>query len=244
MSDHTSTTSNFAGARFPTVTHWTVVLDSTNPEALEELCRLYWPPLYAFLRKTGQPPEEAKDLTQGFFAHLLRKEGLQSVHPAKGKFRSFLLASLKNYIRNERARGRAEKRGSGRELISIQVSEAEERYRPEPSDKEDPSSIFERRWASTLIEHALAQLRLSYAAKNKADFCDLLVPFLTGDAARGGYAEAAAKLSMSEGAIRTAASRLREEFGLLLRAEVKRIVESEAEVDSELRYLLSLFQSR
>lgn len=208
-------------------------------EALEQLCGKYWYPLYAFLRRQGHTPEDAKDLTQGLFAHLLSKGRLQNVHPTKGKFRSFLLACLNNYVQNERDREQAEKRGGRQANIAIDVLAAEDHYHLEPADVLDPAKIFERRWASTLIEQVLQQLRDKYASDKSGEVFETLHPFLTGDAERGGYAEAAVRLAKSEGAVRVAVTRLREEFRERLRAEVGRTVSSAAEIDGEIRYLFS-----
>jgi RNA polymerase sigma-70 factor (ECF subfamily) len=211
-------------------------------EALEQLCRIYWPPLYAFLRRQGRTPEDAKDLTQGFFGHLLAGSRLQQVHPAKGKFRSFLLACLQNYVQNERDKEQTLKRGGGYELLSLDLSDAEHRAAPEPVTADDPSKAFERRWAATLIEHVLQSLKAKYAQSGKSELFLVLHPFLTGEAERGGYAEPAAKLQLSEGAVRVAATRLRNEFRALLRSEVARTVGSPAEIDDEIRYLFSVFR--
>jgi DNA-directed RNA polymerase specialized sigma24 family protein len=224
-------------------THWSIVLPAAGQDsaeaqqALESLCKTYWPPLYAFLRKQGRSPEDSKDLTQGFFVHLLARNRLQQVAPAKGKFRSFLLACLNNYVHNERDKERADKRGGGQALVAIDTSETETRFGVEPADNEDPAKAFERNWASTLIRHVLEGLKLQYSANGKSALFDALHPFLTGDAERGGYAHPAARLRMSEGAVRVAATRLRNDFRELLRTEVARTVDSPAEIDEEIRHL-------
>jgi RNA polymerase sigma factor (sigma-70 family) len=249
MAEGTSDTGNSTEARFDK-THWSVILPAANQqapgaqEALEQLCKTYWPPLYAFLRKQGHGPEDSKDLTQGFFVHLLAKDRLQNIQPAKGKFRSFLLACLNNYVQNERDKEQAGKRGGGQTLIPIDTSEAEERCGIDPADEQDPSRIFERRWASTLISEVLSQLKEKYAQSGKVELFDVLHPFLTGEAERGNYAPAAARLKMNEGAVRTAATRLRNDYRELLRAEVGRTVDSPAGVEDEIRYLFSVFQKR
>ena len=234
---HTSTVVGFQ----PTA--WTVVLDSGNREALEQLCKTYWPPIYSFLRRSGHSPENAKDLTQGFFVHLLARDRLKNVHPAKGKFRSFLLACLNNYVRNEWDKEQSQKRGGGVEAISIDVSDTEQRYGVTPVDTLDPAKIFEQRWARVLLTEVLEQLKERCASSGKDDLFATLQPYLTGEAGRGGYAEAAAKLKMSEGAVGVAASRLRDEFRALLRAEVGKTVESPAEIDDEIRQLFGAFRT-
>jgi DNA-directed RNA polymerase specialized sigma24 family protein len=226
-------------------THWTVVLSAANQQspdatsALEELCGKYWYPLYAFLRRQGRSPEDAKDLTQGFFAHLLVKDRLQHVHPTKGKFRSFLLACLNNYVQNERDRQQAGKRGGGQPTISIDALAAEDQYRFEPVEVKDPAKIYERRWAAKLIEQVLQQLKESCVQDGKAESFEALLPFLVGEAERGDYAPAAARLGKNEGAVRAEATRLRAAFLDLLRAEVGRTVSSPEEVDDEIRHLFS-----
>jgi DNA-directed RNA polymerase specialized sigma24 family protein len=229
-------------------THWTMVLDaarqqsSAGLEALEQLCKTYWPPLYAFLRGQGRSRADAQDLTQGFLVHLLAKDRLHDVHPAKGKFRSFLLACLENYVRNEADKERAEKRGGGTIYLPIDASGAEEEYGAQLPDPQDPARLFERRWASTLISEVLRRLKQKYAQSGKAELFDTLYPFLTGDAERGEYAPAAVRLQMNHGAVRAAVSRLRDDYRELLRAEVGRTVSNPTEVEEEIRHLFSLFQ--
>ena len=171
---HSDTTwPQMAGGKFEQ-THWSVVLTAARQEspgaeaALEHLCQAYWYPLYAYLRHQGCEPEDAKDLVQGFFAHLLLKDRLQSVHPAKGRFRSFLLAGLANYANNERDKARTVKRGGGQIPIPIDTVSAEEHYGLEPADISDPARIFERRWACTLIEQVLQQLQEQCSRDDKA----------------------------------------------------------------------------
>jgi RNA polymerase sigma-70 factor (ECF subfamily) len=247
MNNETTTPANITSAAFER-THWTMVLGAAkqqSPEAqvaLEQLCKTYWPPLYAFLRGQGRSRADAQDLTQGFLVHLLAKDRLQKVQPAKGKFRSFLLACLENYVHNERDKERAEKRGGGKPHFPIDTSGAEEDYGRQLPEPQDPARLFERRWASILISEVLRQLQQKYAQAGKAELFDILHPFLTGDAERGNYAPAAARLQMNEGAVRTAASRLRTDYRDLLRAEVGRTLDSAAEVDDEIRHLFSVFQ--
>ncbi len=231
-----------------TPTHWSIVLAAASQqspdaqEALEKLCRAYWYPLYGFLRKQARSPHDAQDLVQGFFAHLLaRQSRLQSAHPAKGRFRSFLLASLKHYAANERDREQAEKRGGGIIPIPIDTLVAEETYAHEPADLNDPAKLFERRWAFVVVEQTLAQLKEVCVAEGKADFFDALAPHLTGEAERGDYAQAAARLGLSEGAARVAAKRLRDAYRELLLEEIARTVDDPSEVDAEVRELFARF---
>jgi len=229
-------------------THWSLILPAVNQqapgaqEALEQLCTIYWPPLYAFLRQQGRSPEDAQDLTQGFFLHLLSRDRLGNVHPAKGKFRTFLLRCLTHYLINEYDKAHAQKRDGGRAPVPINTSEAETHYHPEPSDPDDPAKVFERHWASTLLAQVLQQLKQLSVQGGHASLFEVLLPFLTDEAERGDYAVAAAKLNLNEGAVRTAASRLRKNYRELLRAEVARTVSSPAEVDDEIRHLFSLFR--
>jgi RNA polymerase sigma factor (sigma-70 family) len=244
MSQLDSTAAITTEARFEP-THWTSIQRAANDqvpgaqEALEQLCKTYWPPLYAFLRKQGRGPEDAKDLTQGFFLHLLSRNRLQSVQPEKGRFRSFLLAALTNYVRNQWDKQRASKRG-GREVpLPFEIAGGEATTCWEPSDNKDPAKAFERAWASTLLAEVLQRLEAHCARQGKAEMFDALRPFLTGEADHGGYATAALRLRMSEGAARTAATRLRMDYRRLLRAEVAKTVSSETEVDQELSDLIA-----
>jgi RNA polymerase sigma-70 factor (ECF subfamily) len=246
MSDETSQIRVSTVAGFEQ-TQWTDLLRVRDnapgaDKALEELCKKYWPPLYAFLRAQGRTPENAQDLTQGFFVHLLTKNRMQNVQPAKGKFRSFLLACLKHYVENIRVADMAGKRGGGREHIPLKIDEAETHYQPEPATFQDPAKLFERRWATTLIEGVFQRLKEDYHRKGKTVFINTLLPYLNGDAERGDYSAAAAKLQLSESAVRTAVSRLRGDFRDLLRSEVALTVDDPAEIDDEIRYLIAASQ--
>jgi RNA polymerase sigma factor (sigma-70 family) len=232
-------------ARF-TQTHWSLILTAKAGEsgaelALDELCRKYWYPVYAFLRRQAQSPQDAQDLTQGFFTHLLRRDWLGRVGPEKGKFRTFLLACLRNYIHNQRERDLGPTRNPGHPLLSIDAQEAERRYHQEPCDVQDPSKLFERRWAFTLIGEVLRALQAEWAQQGKAGEFALLHPFLTGDAERGGYAAAASQMGMTEGAVRVAATRLRTEFRSRLREEIARTVEHPEDVEGEIAHLFEIF---
>jgi RNA polymerase sigma factor (sigma-70 family) len=233
-------------ARF-TQTHWSVVLaaaDRGSPEAeeaLEKLCRTYWYPLYAFLRRSGHTADDAKDLVQGLFCDLLKRDWLANVGSEKGKFRSFLLTCLRNYTSNNRARNAGARRNPGQPIISIDAQEAEKRYRIEPPDEEDPAKIYERRWAFTLIERVLGELKATCAADGRGQLFEVLYPSLIGDIERGDFREVAARLNVTEGAARVAASRLRGRFRELLREEIARTVESPKEVEGEIGHLFALF---
>lgn len=226
--------------QFPT-TRWSLIVESRrtpNPEspaALETLCGAYWFPLYFFARRQGETAENAQDLTQGFFACLLEKRYLDDFDRERGKFRTFLLTAFRHYSSNERERNRAEKRGGGQSGVSLHLQDAERCYQLEPSHDETPERIYERRWAMTLLERALARLRAE--AGPSAQF-DSLRGFLTGESGIS-YKELAATLDTTEGALKTAVHRLRHRFAGLLRDEIADTVARPEDTEGELRYLLS-----
>jgi DNA-directed RNA polymerase specialized sigma24 family protein len=228
-------------------TRWTTIFTAAGPQdyvgqaALERLCQMYWPPIYSFLRKQGKSPEDAKDLTQGFFCHLLSKERLRSVHPTKGKFRSFLLACLSHFVSNEWDKARAAKRGGGQESVSFSISD-DQTHSWEPADFDDPAKSFERSWATRLIGRVFEQLKQKNEQAGKSQLFLLLSPFLTGEAPHGGYANVAADLQMTEVAVRVAASRLRDDFRCLLRSEVGFTVSDPSEIDDEISYLIRVLK--
>jgi RNA polymerase sigma-70 factor (ECF subfamily) len=207
-------------------------------DALAALCRAYWFPLYAFVRRQGISPHDAEDLTQGFFAHLLAKGALGNVAREKGRFRTFLLASLKHFLADERDRAQAQKRGGGQTAISFDACDAEARYAIEPRDELSPDRLFDRRWALAVIDRALARLRYEYAASGKSALFDALRPLLTGAGAAISYAELGAPFAMNEGAVKVGVHRLRQRYGAALRAEIAETVDTAAEVDAELRHLI------
>jgi RNA polymerase sigma factor (sigma-70 family) len=224
-------------------THWSVVLaakDKSSPAsaaALEALCRAYWYPLYAFVRRQGHSPSDAQDLTQEFFARLLQKEYLQAADRAKGRFRTFLRVALKRFLANEWDRARRLKRGGGRAPVSLDILTAEQRYQAERSDALPPDRLYERRWARALLELALARLRAEYTAAGKTAEFERLKGALTAE--RGGidYGDLAAALGLNEGSARVAVHRLRKRFRNLFRAAVAETVSAPEEVEDELRYL-------
>lgn len=228
-----------------TATQWSVVLAAreSDPEraqaALEQLCNRYWYPLYAFIRRRGYSPEDAEDLTQAFFAHLLRKQALHLVDRDKGLFRTFLLAVLVNFLNDQRDRQHAAKRGGGKPTISWDELTAEQKYLQEPAESITPEHLFERRWALTLIETALLRLRQEYEASGKLELFRQLEPSLTGNVASGFYDQAAVKLGMNTGAIRVALHRLRRRLGEILRSEVAHTVSQPEEVEEEIRNLFA-----
>ena len=230
-------------------THWSVVLaaaDEETPEAaaaLERLCRTYWYPLYAYVRREGHSPEDAQDLTQEFFATLLRRDSLAHVAPEKGRFRSFLLAAMRHFLSDQRDRARTVKRGGRVEILSLDAQEAEDRYRLEPVDRLDAEKIYERRWAMTLIEQALARLREESAAAGKAELFERLRRFVVGES-EATWGEAASELGLTEGAMKAAVHRLRERYRVLLRDEIAHTVADPAEIEEEVRYLIRVITER
>jgi RNA polymerase sigma factor (sigma-70 family) len=233
--------SSFQSKNFPT-TLWTVVLHAGRDEpahaqaALAQLCQGYWYPLYSFVRHRGYSPHDAEDLTQAFFAQLLDKRRLGVVDPEQGRFRTFLLASLKNFLANEWDRSHARKRGGGQTIVSLDQKTGESRYQLEPSHDLTPERHFERQWAVTLLDQVLATLRDEYHAEGKGDFFEELKAVLTGQA--GAYAEMAVRLRRSEGAIKVAVHRLRHRYRELIRARIAETVEA-GDVDDELRHLMA-----
>jgi RNA polymerase sigma factor (sigma-70 family) len=233
-------------ARFPT-TRWTIVsaagchsLDSA--EALNELCRAYWFPVYAFIRRRGYSPEAAEDLSQEFFARILEHDTLSGARRERGKFRSFLLASLTNFLANEWDRSQAQKRGGGVTTLSLDFGAGEARYHHEPCHELTPEALFERRWAIALLDRVLAHLREEHSHKGQAAQFDRLQVFLTGDQDHGSYDEVATSLKLSEGAVRTAVHRLRRRYGELVREEIEGIVGDSGEVEGEIRFLLAALE--
>ncbi len=212
-------------------------------EALEKLCRTYWYPLYAYLRRRRYGEHDAQDLTQGFFAHLLGRQSIQGVERAKGKFRSFLLASLNYYLADERDRAKAQKRGGGREILSLDSHGAEERYRIEPVDDRTPERIFEHRWAMTLLDRVLTRLAEEFTEAGKRELFDRLQPFLVEGTGAQTYAEAGREAGMSEEAVKKAVQRLRRRYGQLFREEIAQTVANPQEVEEELRYLCNVLGS-
>ncbi len=227
-------------------THWSVVLSARqkgSPQslaALETLCRTYWYPLYAYVRRQGQSPPDAQDLTQEFFARLLQKDYLKAAAREKGRFRTFLIVALKRFLANEWDRVRAQKRGGGQPLVSLDTELAEQRYRIEPSEGATAERLFERRWALTLLDHTMKRLREESAAVGRARDFDRLKACLTAERGEISYAEIAAALGTSEGAARVAVHRLRKRFREVFRAEIAHTVSSPQEIEEEVRYLISV----
>ena len=229
-------------------THWSVVLQAGQAEkpqaseALAQLCHTYWYPLYAYVRRKGYTPEDAQDLTQEFFARLLGKNYLSAVDRRKGKFRSFLLATLEHFLAKAWRRANAQKRGGGRAAFSLSEVDAENRYLLEPAHNLTPAKMFDRRWATTLLEKAMFRLEEECRAGEKAELFATLKGHLSGNREAGSYAEMAAILNMTEGAVKVAAHRLRQRYGTLVRDEIANTVSKPEEIDEELRYLFAVLR--
>jgi RNA polymerase sigma factor (sigma-70 family) len=234
-----------AGGVFAT-THWSVVLAARGggsrqaDDAMGKLCRAYWAPLYAYIRREGHGVPEAQDLTQEFFARLLAKDYLRHLRHQEGKFRSFLLTFLKHFLADERDKADAQKRGGGKTLVSLNDTLAEERYLDEPSSGLSPDQVFERRWAQTVMERALGRLREEYEAGGKAALFEQLKEIQPGEHGEASYAEIGARLGLAEGTIASAVHRLRRRHCDLLREEIAQTVAGPEEVEAEMRNLLAI----
>jgi len=229
-------------------TRWSLVLaagadDSLSGDAgdaLARLCEAYWYPLYAYLRRHGRDADQAQDLTQAFFARLVEKRVIRMADPARGRFRSFLLTSLKNFASNERDRERAVKRGGGATPLSLELDGAEQRFQLEVPTGETPERIFDRQWAHTLLTRVMARLQAEMTVRSdKAKSFDRLKTYLTGEVPQPSYAETASELAMSEGAVKVSVHRLRKRFRDLVRAEIAHTVSSPEDIEDELRHLWS-----
>jgi len=227
-------------------THWSVVLAAQAAhtphaaEALEKLCQTYWYPLYAFVRRQGGSAEDAQDLTQGFFAHLLRKDFLSGVGPEKGRFRSFLLACLKHFLADEWEKARTAKRGGNCPELSLDLDRAEERYQLEACVEADAESLYERRWALDLLDHVLNRLRQEVVTSGKEAVFNELQGCLLGERPTETYAQLGARLGMSETAVKVTVHRLRQRYRDLLREEIAHTVTRPEEIDEEMRYLFEV----
>jgi RNA polymerase sigma factor (sigma-70 family) len=234
------------GAHGFVTTHWSVVLTAGQKEsphaaeALENLCRVYWYPLYVYVRRQGNNPQEAQDLTQDFFSRFLGKNYLARADRDRGKFRTFLLRSLQNFLINEWKREGRLKRGGGVEFLCIDANIAEHQYATEPATASDPEVAYEERWAVTLIERVLTTLRQEYDGAHRARLFDELKCFIWGDKSAASYAEIARDLSLTEGNVKVAVHRLRQSFRERLRAEVAHTVSRPEDIDEELRHLISV----
>ncbi len=231
-------------ADFP-ATQWSIILRAGNAttaptrEALEELCRIYWPPLYAFLRRNGSDPHEAKDIVQGFLARLLERNDLEAVGPERGRFRSYLLAGLRNFLVSEVRRDFAQKRGGGTALVSFDSADAESLCSGVIAAGLSPDQAFDRRWAETILERAVEALRQEHFARGKSELFEVLKPSLAGDSAPN-HASWAHQLGMTPGAVTVAVHRLRARLRELVRLDVAQTVGTYEGVEEEMRNLLAI----
>jgi RNA polymerase sigma-70 factor (ECF subfamily) len=243
MAEAHDTSPAVAPGRWFGTTHWSVVLTARDKQsplaaaALEQLCRRYWPPIYAYVRRRGHSPEEAQDLTQEFFARLLKKHYLNAADASKGKFRTLLLTAASRFLADEWDRARAKKRGGEVVHLSLQADEAEAGYRIDPADPATPEIIFERRWAETVLETVLTRLREEFEASGQQERFASLKPFLTMDEGKLAGTELAARLGVGESAAYSAVHRFRQRYRELLHEEIAHTVTSPQEIDDELRCL-------
>jgi len=236
------------GAVAFTTTHWSVVLAAQGESAeakaaLEKLCRTYWWPLYGFVRREGYKPEEAQDLTQAFFARLLERRDLETVRQERGRLRSYLLASLKNFLSKARHREMTVKRGEGRPLVSLEDLLARELADQEPAHKLSADRIYERRWALTLLEQVLARLGAEYEAAGKLPLFDRLKELLAGESGQPTQAKIATEMRMTENAVKQAFHRLRYRYRQLLHEEIAHTVTAPDDVEDELRHFMAVLQT-
>ena len=231
-----------------TTTHWSVVLEAQGEspaaqEALEKLCRTYWRPIFAFLRRQGIPPEQAEDITQGFFAELLERRSLSAVRKEKGRLRSFLLGGLKYFLANEARRVMAIKRGKGQRLIPLEEFRADDRIEMEPADPMTAEMIYERRWALTVLERVLSRLKDEYRTAGNATLFDSLKELLPDEPGSPSQAEIAAQLSMTDNAVRQAFYRFRQRYQAILREEIANTVATPGDIEDELRHLIAVLET-
>jgi RNA polymerase sigma-70 factor (ECF subfamily) len=230
-------------------TQWSVVIAAggNSPDAarvaLERLCRAYWPPVYAYARRTGHSPEDARDLTQAFFAELIETNSLARADPERGRFRSFLLGAFKHFLAHERDRAQTLKRGGGVHWVRIDDPAVQATNLTEAAiDSRTPDRAYEERWAAALLERVLDRLRDEFAQSGRLELFEPFKDFLVGQPVAGGYAAVAARLGMTEGAAKMTVTRLRERYRRLLRAEVAQTLVNPAEIDDEPRHLLAILR--
>ena len=227
-------------------TNWSLVWrarqgDTVAAEACEKLCLTYWPPLYAYIRREGYSVEDAQDLTQEFLSRLMHKEWLNHLQDQRGKFRSFLLTFLKNFLSDQRDHDRAQKRGGGLTLVSIDAYEAEEREFAVPADTLTPEQIFERRWALAVMTQAVERLRQDYATRGQTALFEQFKDLQPGEHGESSYAQIGAALGMTEQAVKNAAHTFRRRYAQLLRGEIAQTVMEPDEVHEELQHLMTVF---
>lgn len=247
MFDDQPTGQNPRRGAFPS-TRWSLIVsaggaDSRSDEALATLCQGYWSPIYSYVRRRGYPVEQAEDLTQGFFTKLLEKNYVAQASRERGRFRTFLLSSFKNYMANEWDRTQAQKRGGGQHIVSLDVDQAEARLKSEPAETTTPEDLFARQWARTLLDRVLEKLRAEMESAGRGDRFRRMKGLLTGSEAAVPYRKLAEELDMTEAAVKVTVHRMRRRFAALLRAEVAETVESEEAVTDEIRFLIDAIGS-
>jgi len=231
-------------------THWSVVRSAAHPDtarahdALARLCQIYWYPLYAYVRRRGYAAHDAQDLTQAFFLRLLERRWVDDADRDRGRFRTFLLTALQRFLADEWDKGRAQKRGGGLLHVPVQLDSAETRYGHEPADELTPEQSYERRWALTLLDTVLQNLRAEYERAGKRELFAGLNGCLVGGRETQPYAELAAELAMNEGAVKVAVHRLRKRYRQLLRHEIARTTAGDGDVDDELHHLFAVLAGR
>ena len=238
------------GPREFATTHWSLVVAAKPDEAsrtrarkaLEELCRTYWYPLYAFVRYRGYSSDEAQDLTQSFFVRIIETRGLAAADPERGRFRSYLLGAMKHFLANEWHRARAQKRGGGVTFLDLDALDPEARYALEPAQSTDPDAGFDREWAQQTIARAMEKLRREWETRGKGELFEGLKGSLTGD--EPARSETAARLGMTDGALKAAVHRLRQRYRELLRAEIAETVTDPSDVDVEMRHLVAALRKK
>ena len=229
-------------------THWSIVLEAQGEspvaqEALEKLCRIYWRPIHSFLRRQGLAQEEAEDLTQGFFALLLERRDLSAVRREKGRLRSYLLTALNHFLSDERRRAMAIKRGKGQRLIPLEELRTDQSTDMEPADTLTAERIYERRWASTVLERVLKLLQDEYAATGRAELFDSLTQLLPDEPGTPSQADIAARFDMTANAVTQAFHRFRRRYQLLLRQEIAHTVATPGDIEDELRHLIAVVRA-
>jgi len=231
--------------RFNT-THWSVVLAAGDPgsqkaeEALTRLCQSYWFPIYAFVRKRGYSPEQAQDLTQAFFASFLEKQHVAKAARERGRFRCFLMTSVENFLRNENDRVRAQKRGGGRQLLSLDEQDAEQRYLCVPATETDPAKTFEQRWAATVLNSVLTKLQVEFEATGRKELFEAFQAHLWGDSDSVPFPQLAERFRMTLANVKVTAHRLRLRYRELLREEIAHTVALPSQIDEEIRHLMKV----
>ncbi|HXO94729.1 MAG TPA: sigma-70 family RNA polymerase sigma factor, partial [Candidatus Acidoferrum sp.] len=243
----TGASGHHGGAAF-TTTHWSVVLEAQGEspaaqEALEKLCRTYWRPIFAFLRRQGLSSAEAEDITQGFFAQLLERKSFDAVRKEKGRLRSYLLGALKYFVTDEQRRAMAIKRGKGQRIIPFEELRADERIDIEAADPVTADMIYERRWALTVLERVLSRLKDEYRVAGNAALFDSLKQLLPDEPGSPSQAEIAARLGMTENAVRQAFYRFRQRYQSLLREEIAHTVATPGDIEDELRHLIAVLEA-